>query len=96
MSPHIYSIFDFFYIVSKCAEASILCESKKVKGLRRERHHLPVCVFLWWTINQQRRAVIVLQEAATLYKFYYILLASTVAAQGFLSVAEMHTGECIY
>lgn len=78
---------------------SILCTSKK--GLRRERQHPSVCVcvfFLWRTVIQQRRAVSVLQEAveSQLYistEFYYILLSS-LAAQGFLSVAEIYLFIC--
>lgn len=89
------SIFAFFYIVRKCAETWILCESKKVNRLRREIHLPPVSLwFLWWTITQRRRAVIVQEEAGSQLwisaDFYYILLAS-VAAQGFLSVADIGT-----
>lgn len=76
---------------------------KKKDSGGRDNTHLFMCVcvfFLWRTIIQQRRAVNVLQEAvgSQLYistEFYYILLAS-LAAQGFLSVAEMHTGKSIY
>lgn len=55
--------------------------------------------FLWWTITQQRKAVTVLQEVAEsqlciITEFYYILQAS-MAAQGFLLVADMHTGNML-
>lgn len=96
-------VFEVFYLYlfcfslhcKRCAETSVLCESKKVNRLR-EIHLPPVYVFFfYWTITQQRRAVIVLQEAAESQlwisaEFYCILLAS-MAAQCFLSVADVGT-----